>query len=433
MLNRKFRFLTVIFFSFLSFHSQSQVSNHPYSFYGIGIPEEQFFVRNAGLGGLSVAEFNNNSINIINPASYSALEYTNFNIAFRGKFFNLHQDTISVNSNLFSFGYFSLGFPIHKKIGWSAAFGLLPVSRIGYTSSYSLTGGNDTIDRTEKFEFKGGFSKAFIGTSINLFKGFSFGANLFYLFGNTHVYHSLLILESAEYFGLISDRNSYYGNIGFNFGMNYHTKISEKLQLNIGAFYEPQTTININDDELVTTFLNKESSLKFKDTILKTSTIGGDFNIPLKYGFGLILSKTHKWQTGIDYKFEKWSVFTFPGISQQLTDLQEFSLGFEYTPNFEDISYAKRITYRTGLKYQNSYLNVPVDFSASTINYETLRKYGFSLGASFPIAKNTSFIDVAFEGGKIGTLHDDVIREMYLNVSVSFRFNDIWFIKPKYD
>jgi|GEM_PF-2371365 len=410
-----------------------QISEHPYSFYAIGIPDDQILVRNAGMGGLSVADFNNTSISFLNPASYSGLELTNFQIAFKGKFFKLDQDTTSVYSNIFSFAYFNLGFPVYKKMNWNVAFGMLPVSKIGYSSYFKSVGKADTIDRTEKFEYTGGFSKFFIGTSLKLFKGFYLGANLFYLFGNTHVYHSLLITESSEFYGAISDKNSFYGNIGFNAGFNYKIKLNDKKTLNIGAYYEPSTKLKINEEEIVTSFLNTTSSIKLKDTIFKTSTIGGNFQVPLKYGAGILLKSSNKWQAGFDYKFEEWSTFNFPGIPQLPADQHEFVLGFETTPNVEDLSYFKRISYRTGLKYTLSYLNVPVKLSVSPLEYENLKNFSLSIGAGFPVRKSASFIDAAVEIGQLGSLHDDVIREQYIRLSFGFRFNDIWFIKPKYE
>lgn len=413
--------------------AQSQTFKHPYSFYGIGIPEDIFTAKDAGMAGISVSVFNPLSCSPINPATYSALEYTNFSMSFRGKIFNLHQDTLHSWSNLFSFGHFGLGFPLLKKISWKASLGLQPLSRLGYNSIYSISGGHDTIDFTDKFDLTGGFSRVYLGSSVRILKELYLGVNFNYIFGNTHIYHSLLFDDELAFLGILSDKNSFYGNINFDFGFTGRIKISENKYIQAGGFFTPSCRLKITEDEVVTNYLNEASKITFKDTVLKTSLVGGEFTLPQKFGFGLSFHTEKKLFIGSEYTFEKWSDFTFPGISQQLKNQHEFSLGCEFTPNFEDLSYFRRMSYRAGIKYALSYLNVPINLNNTTMGHKNLTKAALTVGTSFPIRKTNSFIDVAFEAGKIGKAYEDIIREIYFLLNVGFRFNDNWFIKGKYE
>ncbi len=412
---------------------QAQTFKHPYSFYGIGIPEDQATARNAGMAGISVSGGNEFSYSPVNPATYSLLNYTNFSMSVRGKIFNLSQDTIHSWSNLFSFAHFGLGFPISKKLKWNASFGLQPLSRTGYKSVFSIEGGHDTLDFTEKFELTGGFSKAYLGSSVKLFRDIYAGVNLNYIFGNTHVYHSMLFDDELALLGFISEKNNFFGNIGFDFGLHGKFKLNENNFLFAGGYFSPSVKFNISNDEVVTNFLNEDSKITFKDTILMTNQISGNFSIPLKYGAGLSVLLNNRLFAGIDYKFEKWSSFSFPGITQNLADQHEFSLGGEYTPNNEDLNYFRRVTYRAGIKYALTYLNVPVNLDHTPMQSENLNKAALTIGAGFPIRKTSSFIDVAIEAGKTGRLYEDIIREYYFLINVGFRFNDNWFIKAKYE
>src|SRR5690349_4435336 len=60
--------------------AQAQTENSPYSRYGLGdiVPSQNILTR--GMGGISAAYFDFQSINFINPASYSRLKVTTFDL-----------------------------------------------------------------------------------------------------------------------------------------------------------------------------------------------------------------------------------------------------------------------------------------------------------------------------------------------------------------
>ena len=106
----------------LSTLAYSQVFRHPYSNMGIGIAEESNFIQYLSMGGFSLSYKDSLTFTAANPASYSNIitehnYYTTFDIAFKGRYFNLKQDTSVHNGNLLSFAYFSFGIPVIKKYG----------------------------------------------------------------------------------------------------------------------------------------------------------------------------------------------------------------------------------------------------------------------------------------------------------------------------
>jgi hypothetical protein len=101
------------------------------------------------------------------------------------------------------------------------------------------------------------------------------------------------------------------------------------------------------------------------------------------------------------------------------------SLGGYYIPNYNSFSsYAKRIVYRGGLKYEKTGL---------MINSESINDMGLTLGVGLPISGSFSNVNLGFELGKKGTTNANLVQENYANFSVSFSLNDKWFVKRKFD
>ncbi len=83
----------------------------------------------------------------------------------------------------------------------------------------------------------------------------------------------------------------------------------------------------------------------------------------------------------------------------------------------------KRITYRAGLRYNQSYL----DFNGTQIN-----EFGISFGFGFPMKKSKTGIDLGFEIGRRGTTNNNLIQENFVNVLLGISIQEHWFHKRKY-
>jgi hypothetical protein len=140
------------------------------------------------------------------------------------------------------------------------------------------------------------------------------------------------------------------------------------------------------------------------------------------------------WIFGVDYSMQDWSSFTSFGQSGILKNSQRIAVGIQYIPNKSAGTkepYAKKIFYRAGFRYADSYLE---------LQNTALKDYAVTFGAGFPLRKikvgetySQSVINVGFELGQWGTTENQLIREKYAKAVVSFTLNDRWFIKHKYD
>ena len=264
------------------------------------------------MGGLSLGQFEPNSYTPANPASYSNLLISTFEIAMKGKIQHLVQDSQNYASSIYTFGYFSLGFPIRKDTTWAISFGLLPVSSIGYKNT--TTTAVDTYNVTESFENQGGFSKAYFGASVRLFKNLNAGVNLNYLFGNTEDLHRLEYTGTTSNLNLLESSRKFYGRLTYDAGLQYirlvHAKDSTKNKyLVIGAVFSPGMKMTANETRIVQTYEIYSGTTIYRDSIITTDQKTGNIYLPFKTGIGFNYTLPGKWRVGIDYRFEQWSAF----------------------------------------------------------------------------------------------------------------------------
>jgi len=152
-----------LFFSVLNVFGQATI-NSPYSFYGLGDRVSDGMVRSISMGDTKYAISNSFHLNPSNPASYSSLKTTSFNLAMHYQVNNLSSGNGSQRYDVAGMRYFGLGIPISKRIG--AALGLTPVTQMGYDISALGSTQNEGVETS--YNGKGGLSRVFLGLSYEL-------------------------------------------------------------------------------------------------------------------------------------------------------------------------------------------------------------------------------------------------------------------------
>ena len=146
--------------------------------------------------------------------------------------------------------------------------------------------------------------------------------------------------------------------------------------------------------------------------------------IPVLARAGLSISNDRTWRGGIDAAWQRWGSYrTWSGAARYTN---AFSLGAagEYTPGgANDDVYWRRVTYRTGLRYDNQpveELNRPVS------------ELSLGLGASLPVTsvleKRRSYINAGFRIGRAAYPDADVYRATTFEIGVGFTFNSRLYI-----
>ena len=395
--------------SFVSFAQQGTAS--PYSFYGIGDVRFKGTLENRSMGGVSV-EQDSIHLNVENPASYASLIQTTFTVGGTYGTSKIKTDTEKASATRSTFDYLLLGIPMGK---FGAGFGLIPVSSVGY----KIRNDNSAAvgETSSQFEGKGGLNKVFLALAYKIKPNWNIGADMQYNFGKieTTSIEAITGVSSATR----EINTSVLSGVNFNIGTMYQTKIYKKMELFTSLAY----TFGSN--------LKSESERNIEvdgDTGTINESDNSTLNLPNKLTIGAGVGEARKWLIGTTLAFQ--GTGKFDNYYNTTEDVRyeryaKYAIGGYYLPNYNSFtSYFSRITYRAGLKYEKIGL---------VVNNESIKDVGLSLGAGFPITGSFSNVNFGIEYGKKGTVSSNLVQENYINFSLSFSFNDKWFVKSKFN
>ncbi len=409
----------------LSGFAQNNNTTSPFSRYGLGDLHHYGYGRTAAMGGASLGSRHAVQVNSANPASYTANDSLSFIFEFGldGTLSNYKSNYGSLKTDDINFRYFSLSWPVTKWLG--AGMGIQPFSDMGYEVGFadSLSGVGNFYN---SYFGEGSTSKAFFGTSVSPFKGLSIGANLNYIFGRLNKNTKLEFADPAVFF-LSKTEGTRLRDFTLTYGLQYDLKLKENQYLTLGVTFENKSDFTV----LYQSLTYKEiviGSNKYKDKLDTTYEVEAKNTIkmPSTFGIGLSYNQINKLEINADFYHAGWSKTTFLGKSDELiTDRNRFSAGFEYIPEaFSIRSYLKRLKYRAGIHYENSYLK---------LNNHQINEFGISFGAGLPFPKSKSTANFAIELGKKGTTVDNLAKDEYIKFSLYLNFYDYWFMKRKFD
>jgi len=429
---KRIRQLGLVWFCLMSM-AQAQTINSPYSQFALGdiVPSQNILTR--GMGGISAAYYDFNSINFLNPASYARLQATSLDIGVEldnrtlrsanpPRKFSAYSPTIS---------YLQLGFPLKKNGGWGMNIGLRPITRVNYKIEQivHLTGG--TLDDSVNIlhEGTGGAYEAHVGTGFVIMKGLTAGVNVGYLFGTKDSsVRRTFMNDSVFYFQSNHEAKVNYGGIVLNAGVQYTIPLNKTMLLRLGAYGNLKHTLNAKRDEIRETFRynGTTGAPETIDSVYRESDVKGDVIYPASYGAGVIFDKLGKWMIGIDYSAEQWSQYRNYGKQEPVRNSYMVHVGGQLMPRGGK-SYWNNVAYRTGFALGTDYITVDED----------LPKWSASVGAGLPMRKPSytnqfSVINITLEFGQKGN-KQNLIRESFFRVAVGLSLSDIWFIKRKYD
>ena len=418
-------------------------TNSPYSRLGLGDLFNQNFSHLNGMADINAAYNNWYQINLSNPASYSHLQNTAFEVGMFAKISNLKNAGQSEDIWSGNVSYFALGFPLRNPLNdildrkksnfnFGMTFALLPFTTVGYdVETSTFLPATDTISYI--FQGNGGTYRILWGNSVK-HKNFSFGVNLSYLFGKISNDRRVTFTDlPASYEDLLNDEIS-VGGLLWNAGVQYEKFFDFKEDgsvkalskfLNIGLYGNSANGFNTITSS---TYLRINNSYGVVDSIRNVENVKGEGKLPGEFTLGAIYGKRHKWQAGFNYSMSFWKQYENDAKPENLDNAFRVAFGAEYTPDFISYNnYWKKIRYRFGAFYAN-------DPRSDFLN-EQLTNYGITIGLGLPIIlprQQKSFMNVAFEVGRFGS--SESLRETYARLSLGFTLNDDrWFLKRKFN
>ena len=410
--------------------AQNNNTTSPFSRYGLGDLNPYGYGRTAAMGGASLGSRHSVQINSANPASYNANDSLSFIFDFGidGTYSKYKTATAKMKTNDVNFRYFSLSWPVTKKIGMG--MGIQPFSDMGYEVSLTETvaGVGDVF---HSYSGEGTTSKAYFGASVSPFKGLSVGANLNYIFGRLNQ-NTGVGFDSADLFYISKTEGTRLRDFTLTYGLQYDMQLKKDQHLTLGVTFERQSDLTalhrVFSQKIITV-----NSASLSDTLEYIPEGKGIIKLPSTFGIGLSYTKINKLEINADYYHAGWSKSTFFGEklynpatdNVELVNQNRISAGVEYIPEALSIrSYVKRIRYRAGIHQESSYLK---------LNNHQIKEFGVSFGAGFPFPKSKSTANFALEFGKRGTTTDNLVRNNYTKFSFYLNLYDYWFVKRKFD
>lgn len=392
-------------------------TNSPYTRYGYGDVTENTSTESRGMGGVSIGNYSKNTINLVNPASYSSVDSLSFmyDVAAGLRMSSFSDGTLSnrrLNGNL---EYVTMRLPLMRNLGFSA--GVLPYSFAGYgfTSSDSLvmpvsgTEEAKKIGYTKTFVGTGGFYQLYSGLSYKLFNHVAVGVNAYYMFGNISNY-SALIESNSSSSSTIKNNLMNASDFRLRYGLQIFNTFNKRHAVTLGFIYENKSKFNG----------------KFSSTLNDTELNYNDkFGLPQVFGAGVNYCLDDKLTLGADFKSQSWGNALYFGQKDSLVNSTTFAVGAEYIPNPRGRKTLDRIKYRFGLNTSNPYYKVGASSLPNNI--------GITAGIGIPMRENfsgkISYINAALEYGKMGS--SSLLSENYLKLTISASLNEFWFFKRR--
>lgn len=385
----------------------------PYSRYGYGILSDNASSMQRSMGGVGYAMNSGRQINVMNPASYAAMDSLTF-------LFDMGVDVTSLWSKEYDkreqqFGggldYITLQVPIMKRLG--ASVGLLPYSSVGYSFGNKIDNGSET--RTGD----GSLNQLYLGVGGSPFKGFGVGVNVAYLFGTTsNVLYGITDGGSTTVF----QRSMKVRDWRIDIGAQYSFMPTRNDRLTFGVVYSPKKDMH---GDVYGVYYDSSASGAVPDTInLGDTKMNGRYSTPETWGAGISWSR-RTFQLEADFTYQPWSKAKFGKLEHfettDFSDRYRAAFGGQWQPDARG-GYFRRIAYRIGAYWNRDYLKVMGN---------NVRDLGLTVGFGLPVPGFKSQLNIGIEYRNRRATPQKLIEENYLNVTIGINFNEMWFRKAK--
>ena len=369
-----------------SFQAQN-VSNSPYSRFGVGDLQPIQTPRNVGMGGLSVGLVRTSSLTTRNPASYMNLDslLVNFEVSLFAKYSTLHEkvndEIVTANTNSASLGQITFAFPIAPWL--KSSFGLTPHSNMSYDVVRERDGGPNVGRQILNNEGRGGLNQVFVGFAAGTSR-VSVGANINYQFGSFTRNTRLVFADTILQVPTMTQQYRYFDAMGFsvNLGLQYKQPLADRYQFGFGFAFTPRYRLSATRDFQILSIPVVGSP----DTI-PTGNFDkeGTLQMPDMYTFGLSFERLDRWIVGAEYSivnFENYLEFGYR--DPNLVNAHTLRVGMELIGQRLDNNFLNRLSYRFGYHHGTSYV---------AFDELSLTQSGVSFGIGMPIRRGFSRVD----------------------------------------
>lgn len=393
----------------------------PFSRYGYGDLYTNTTAYNQAMGGISVGLLSPTQINFGNPAHQSNIKKETFlfNVGMGADIRKAEENNISATQTSVGVESISLAFPIIAD-HWGCAVGMLPFNSVGYNMNYT--------DSLAEYSYKGegGINQFALSTGVQVFKGFSLGANLAYLFGTTNYMSENYFTESSAFY---SRKDLEYKTIGFlwGLGLQYNWKINEEKTFTLGTTWRKKQSLSYKETETFNSYIISGVTEIGKDTVIKAIT-RANTDIPTELALGIGFKSENKYQIGIDAGLQNWENISCYGTNDKnLTSTKFIKIGGELIPDYKSTKFYKRVPLRLGAHYAD--LPSIFTFEGTTAQ---VKEYGVTLGTQISSKHTRNSLALALDFGTRGNKSlAKSLHETYMQIKINVTLQEVWFNKRK--
>jgi len=410
--------LCVLLFTILSGSMMAQNNtNSPYTRYGYGQLSDQGFGNSKAMGGIAYGVRDRLHINPSNPASYTAVDSLTFlfDVGVTLQNTNFSDGKTKINAKNSSFDYVAMQFRLRRGMGLT--LGLLPYSNVGYNVKENIESTEDpSMNHTTNYYGEGGMHQLFLGLGMNVFKNFSVGANISYLWGETSKSRAVIYNSSAIY-SFSEETNVHVKDIKLDFGAQYTHRFNRKNELIAGVTFTPKRS------------LNNEAYVETASSILVRKDTVATFEMPNSFGVGFTYRYDNRLTVGLDYTLQKWGDITYMNTENAFCDYSKIAFGAEFLPSYQGRSLFSSLKYRVGAYYSEPYYKAQDADTRAT--YRAAKEYGVTAGIAVPMVRSRTVLNLSVQYSKVNGQKDNIINENYLRFNIGITFNERWFAKLK--
>lgn len=423
----------------------------PYSMYGMGELSTKGNVIQRSMGGIGVAMWSNNMVNVMNPAAYALTPQQSFlfNFGVEGGHFRNVQDKFAASqTNLVRTAYNTVNIhdiafqmPLAKNLG--LGFSLTPYSNVGY-NMYRDDLSDDIIGNIGRVNYQytgdGDVTEVKAGLGWKPVRSLAIGVAAMYYWGNINRSYNTVVTNitgDGSYFSTRGIDTYDVSRIKFQAGIMWNPIYQDQRILTFGATYDLGGAVNPDMVKYV-----------YVDNILESVVrLEEDSALPLRLpqqvsaGF---FYQTLKIRVGADYVYQDWGNRNVDfvesdgtGVRVAYTDTHTVKVGLEVTPRYSDVAhYLNRVSYRVGARMGDYY---------QTFGGGRVKQYAVTAGLGFPIRLfGRSSINLGFEAGMRRPDSDTImisdkaagtIRQTYYKFSLGLNLfgEDRWFVRQKFN
>ena len=399
-----------------------------YSRYGVGQRMDFSTSQAASLGGAGVATRSGIYTTLTNPALWSDLSVTTFNVAasVTGTRASDALSDVDAEATAGELEALHLGLPLLAgRLGLVAAY--RPYSRVNYRAAVpgTLIAEGDTASYTINQEGSGGLQVLSAGLGLRLGPAVQLGASADVHFGTVETVQRTTF-EQSTYAETRQSEATQLDGFGATFGAA--VTLRKLAAANDGLTIGGSVSLPVGLDGTRTRTLGESLD---RDTI--AAALPAEVTLPLTARGGLSYRSGSRFLVTADAQYEPWTSFEstvpFAGVTDggtELADRLRVGGGVEFTP--------AGLNRRAGLFQRAAYrIGAYTDDGVAAPTGQSIRTTAVTAGVSFPTRISGARLDLGVEAGTRGSEDGVLVRDQYLKGTVTLNFGDRWFVRRRLD